>query len=81
MLLLFVAACRQSRPIIEPVEPGKQVTIGAVLPLSGDLAAFGEGGQQAVRLAVKEKDRRLRVAVRDSLGDASGAAKAVEELV
>jgi ABC-type branched-subunit amino acid transport system substrate-binding protein len=87
-LLLTAAAlspaCRQSRPIIDPAEPGARVTIGAVLPLTGNFKAFGEGGRQAVRLAAGELDKtdpRIRVAVRDSQGDVAGAVKAVEQLV
>ncbi len=80
-----LGGCRPSRPIIGSVKPGAPLTIGAALPLSGNLKAFGEGGRDAVRLAAGELDKRaeprIHAAVRDSLGDAAGAAKAVEALV
>jgi ABC-type branched-subunit amino acid transport system substrate-binding protein len=84
-LAISLAACRPSRPIIDPAEPGARVTIGAALPLSGRLKAIGEGGRDAVRLAAGELDERadprIQIAVRDTQGDAAGAAKAVEDLV
>lgn len=60
------------------------MTIGVALPLSGRLRAFGEGGRDAARLAagtVEDGDPRVRIAFRDTEGDAAGAAQAVEDLV
>jgi branched-chain amino acid transport system substrate-binding protein len=79
-LLCLSFACRTSRPISD--EP--KVTIGVALPLSGKLAAIGEGGRDAVRLAAGELDKAespIRIAVRDTQGEAAGAATAVEDLV
>src|SRR5688572_13800945 len=84
-LLIAAAACRPSRPIIDPADRDERVTVGAALPLSGRLKAFGETGRDTVRFAAGELDKTpedpLRIAVRDSEGDATGAAKAVEDLV
>jgi branched-chain amino acid transport system substrate-binding protein len=80
---LLIGACRTSRPIVE--KPAGQLTIGVALPLSGKLKSFGEGGRSAVRLAAGELDKsadsKIRVVVRDSRGDAAGAAQAVSELI
>jgi ABC-type branched-subunit amino acid transport system substrate-binding protein len=83
-LLLSIPACRLKRPIVGP-ERGGQPTIGVLLPLSGKLKAYGEGAKDVARLASgeldKKPDRRIRIVVRDTKGEAEGAAKAVEDLV
>ncbi|MCC7383314.1 MAG: penicillin-binding protein activator [Deltaproteobacteria bacterium] len=81
----WVNGCRSGRAIEKPTPPETRLTIGVLLPLSGKMKAFGAGGRDAVRLAIGELDRppssELRVVVRDSKGDAEGAAQAVEALV
>ncbi len=64
---------------------GAAGTVGAVLPLSGRLARFGEESLQGILLAAgvfgaDADGRRVRVAIRDSAGDPQRAAVAVAEL-
>ena len=67
------------------------VKIGALFPLTGDLAAEGESGLKGMRLAVEEVNAaggiqsmdgaRLTLVEMDSKGDAAGADAAVAQLV
>jgi ABC-type branched-subunit amino acid transport system substrate-binding protein/predicted negative regulator of RcsB-dependent stress response len=71
----------------QPPTPGRG-TVGAVLPLSGPYAAFGEESLQGLLLAARLVDSGdggargggLRVLVRDSGGEPDRAAAAVQEL-
>jgi ABC-type branched-subunit amino acid transport system substrate-binding protein/tetratricopeptide (TPR) repeat protein len=68
-----------------PATAGAAGTLGAVLPLSGRLARFGEESLQGILLAAgvfgaDGDGRRVRVVVRDSGGDPQRAALAVAEL-
>jgi branched-chain amino acid transport system substrate-binding protein len=84
-MALAIAACRPSRPLIDRADSDERATVGAALPLSGRLKAFGETGRDTVRFAAGELEKTpehpLKIIVRDSQGDASGAAKAIEDLV
>ncbi|HVO31569.1 MAG TPA: penicillin-binding protein activator, partial [bacterium] len=60
-------------------------TIGVAVPLSGDFEAYGQKALQSILLAAnvfgpEEKGEKVRVAVRDSAGDAGKAAQAIEDL-
>jgi ABC-type branched-subunit amino acid transport system substrate-binding protein len=84
-VVLAFAGCRQGRSIPSPTEPGVGRILGAVLPLSGKLAAFGERGRDAVRLAAGELDRGPdpgpTVRAGDSKGEGPAAAAAVAALI
>ncbi|MFO0728673.1 MAG: penicillin-binding protein activator [Myxococcota bacterium] len=60
-------------------------TVGVLVPSSGKLKAYGEAVLQAVRLAAGEADKKgateINIVVRDSKGDATEAAKAVQDFV
>jgi len=65
-----------------------EITIGSLLPMSGDLAAYGQCVQQGVQLAVKQLneaggplDMPLNVAFRDSQTDPTALRDAAEKLV
>src|SRR5678815_496915 len=54
-------------------------TVGVLLPLTGKYKAFGEAVMRGIRLALKGSD--LELVVKDTQGDGTRAASAVEELV
>jgi branched-chain amino acid transport system substrate-binding protein len=79
---LVIAGCGTgSRP-----ENPSAIRIGVVLPFSGQLAAWGEEGKQAIELAVEQAstspaNRAAKVLYEDSKGDASDAVRAFRKLV
>ncbi len=54
-------------------------TVGVLLPLTGKYKAFGEAVMRGIRLALKGSD--VELVVKDTQGDGTRAASAVEELV
>jgi branched-chain amino acid transport system substrate-binding protein len=54
-------------------------TIGVLLPLTGKYKAFGEAVMRGIRLGLRGSD--VEVVVKDTQGDPTRAARAVEELV
>ena len=54
-------------------------SIGVLLPLTGKYKAFGEAVMRGIRLGLKGSD--IEVVVKDTQGDGTRAARAVEELV
>lgn len=65
-----------------------EITIGSLLPMSGDLAAYGQCVQQGVNLAVKQLNEaggplgmKLNVVFRDSQTDPTALRDAAEKLV
>ena len=65
-----------------------EITIGSLLPMSGDLAAYGQCVQQGVNLAVKHVNEaggpagmKLKVVFRDSQTDPTALRDAAEKLV
>jgi branched-chain amino acid transport system substrate-binding protein len=54
-------------------------SIGVLLPLSGKYKAFGEAVMRGIRLALRGSD--VELVVKDTQGDGTRAARAVEELV
>ncbi|MFW6181443.1 MAG: ABC transporter substrate-binding protein [Spirochaetota bacterium] len=66
----------------------EEITIGALLPLSGDLAVYGQTVQKGVNLAVKQINEaggplgmRLKVVFRDSQTDPTALRDGAEKLV
>ncbi len=67
---------------------GGEITIGALLPLSGDLAEYGQNVQQGINLAVKQINEaggplgmELKVVFRDSQTDPTALRDGAEKLV
>lgn len=63
----------------------KQVTFGAILPLTGDVANWGEESRQGIDLALEEANRqstkyRFQVVFEDSKGSGSQAVAAARKL-
>jgi len=69
-------------------EVGEEITIGALLPLSGDLAVYGQCVQNGINLAVDHINaaggplgRKLKVIFRDTQTDPTALRDATEKLV
>lgn len=71
--LLLVSGCGETT--------SKTVEIGAILPLTGDGAKYGEEARNGIELALEEigKDK-MRVVYEDDLGTSSGAVSAFNKL-
>jgi len=96
ILFLFLASCfllpsilwaAGSKEGVEAEKPG-EVTIGGLLPLSGDLAVYGQEVQKGVSLAVKQLNAaggplgmKLKVVFRDTQTDPTALRDAAEKLV
>lgn len=80
---LLLAGCGS-----EEEASGGEITIGALLPLSGDLAEYGQNVQQGINLAVKQINEaggplgmELKVVFRDSQTDPTALRDGAEKLV
>src|SRR4051812_8030910 len=79
LALVFVSACaRHVGRTTGRASEANPHRIGALLPLSGPYAPFGEAVKRGLTLAFQGTNVELRV--RDSQGDATHAVSAVEEL-
>ncbi|MDH3197887.1 MAG: ABC transporter substrate-binding protein [Candidatus Krumholzibacteria bacterium] len=81
--LLTLASERRGAPVAGPPTQVDPNAIGLVLPITGQLSAYGRLFEQGVRLAVEEgagAGRTVRVVTADSKGTAVGAVKAVRRL-
>jgi branched-chain amino acid transport system substrate-binding protein len=58
LLLLGVTGCELKEKEDEPA--GREVTIGALLPLSGELSSMGESSQAALQIALEEVNEFLK---------------------
>ena len=82
--LLALASERRGAPVEGPPTRVDPNAIGVVLPITGQLSAYGRLFEQGVRMAVDERTgggRTVRVVTADSKGTAVGAVKAVRRLV
>jgi branched-chain amino acid transport system substrate-binding protein len=68
--------------------PGGQVTLGAVLPMTGDAATFGQNAFRGAKLAIDEENqaggidgKRIALRVEDSRGSAQNAVAAGRKLI
>jgi branched-chain amino acid transport system substrate-binding protein len=92
-LAMLAAGCQSQKKSEEKQTPATQaapIIIGDVMPLSGDIATFGQGANNGVKLAIDEanaaggvKGRKLEVQVYDTVGKpeeaAIAAARAITE--
>ena len=88
LAMVIAAGCQkkteQQAPAAAPATPAADagpIIIGNVMPLSGEIATFGQGANNGVKLAVDEanaaggvKGRKLEVVVFDTLGKPEEAA-------
>lgn len=81
--LLAVSTC--SLCSSEQTTEMPKITIGLVLPLTGDAGAFGRNVERGARLAVEQRSEedgtRWTVLAEDSQGDAKGAISAARKLL
>ena len=90
LIITILTGCTttQSTSTAESVE-SSTIRLGAILGLSGDIAAYGESQKKGIDLAIKEinagnylfKDYELKVIVEDSGDSADGAARAMTKLI
>ncbi|GAC1575215.1 MAG: hypothetical protein NVS3B7_07640 [Candidatus Elarobacter sp.] len=76
---------------VAPAAAAGSVKVGIVLPLTGNLAAFGKTSQEGLELAAKDINEhggiralggaKVELVVRDSTSDAAGAAEATTRLI
>jgi branched-chain amino acid transport system substrate-binding protein len=60
----------------------KEIKIGAILPLTGDGAKYGEEAKNGIELALEElKDSKIKVFYEDDQGTSGGAVNAFNKLV
>jgi len=85
---LVVAGGQKAPASTEGAAAQEEVTIGGLLPLSGDLAVYGQTVQKGVRLAVKQLNEaggplgmQLEVVFRDSQTDPTALRDSAEKLV
>lgn len=87
--LLTVAACGKDDPGAATVgggdAPAGAVKIGAVLPLSGQTATYGEEGLAGLRIAIDEinamEGPKIELIFKDDKGDSTETAKLVGQLI
>lgn len=76
IILLFCQNSAQLSPVLR---------IGAILPLTGDLAKYGQSGKKAIELAVKaynaNNDRKVRILYEDDKGEPKAAINAINKLI
>jgi branched-chain amino acid transport system substrate-binding protein len=85
---LVVAGGQKAPASTEGAAAKEEVTIGGLLPLSGDLAVYGQTVQKGVQLAVKQLNEaggplgmQLEVVFRDSQTDPTALRDSAEKLV
>lgn len=84
-VLLFSASCKRDRP---DGQEAQVVTIGGVLPLTGDAGTFGQNAARGIELAVSEANaqklipgKTIRFVAEDSRGNAADAVSATRKLI
>jgi branched-chain amino acid transport system substrate-binding protein len=78
-LLVFLGSQCSQKPT-----PAKEVTIGAILPLTGSLASLGEPERNALLLAVedaKQSGIQINLIIEDSKGSAPDGVSAMNKLI
>jgi branched-chain amino acid transport system substrate-binding protein len=69
-------------------QPGNELTIGVIFPLTGDAASYGEKGREAIDMAVSEVNavggcggRKARVIFEDTRADPATGLSAIRKLI
>ena len=83
VLAAFAGACLDKQPA-----ESEEIKIGAILPLTGDAASWGEMGKQGIDLAVDEinseggiKGKKIKVVYEDTQADPQKGVSAMRKLV
>ena len=85
--IIFISACTNlTSEVIKEKE--ESIKIGAILPLSGDSAFYGESAKQGIDVAVKEinsaggiNNKKVEVVYEDSEGTSKGGVSALSKLI
>jgi branched-chain amino acid transport system substrate-binding protein len=83
--LMFMTGCN-SASHKKTLKENNIIKIGAILPLSGDLAQYGESGKQGMEIALEEfrrdhKDLKCEIIVEDDKGDVKVALSGISKIV
>ena len=86
VVLVFIAVnCRRSN---NQPSPAQTITIGSILPLTGDASKYGQSAQQAIDLASQEinakggiKGTHVTIVYEDSQGNPKGTVSALQKLI
>lgn len=72
----------------QPAESGGEIVLGAVFPLTGDVASYGKAAQRGIDLAIEEvnadggvNSKRIRVIYEDTQGKSAPAISAAQKLI
>lgn len=86
--IIVIAALVIVLIFMQPTEETKEIRIGAVMPLTGDLATYGVPVQEGMKFALTEinanrgiKGRKLKIIFEDDLGEPKTAVAAFKKLV
>lgn len=64
---------------------GDVIKIGAILPLSGNMAKYGQSGKEAIQIAVenfnKTANRKVEVIYEDDIGEVKNGVSAINKLI
>ena len=77
LTLLFLPSCSKKQP------ETKEIKIGAILPLTGSAAPYGENAKRGIELAlseIKSKDKVVKILYEDSKTDPKEAVSALNKL-
>jgi len=86
IMVIMLAGCRQERTSQPPTTQQQTLKIGAVLPLSGDAAAYGQSAKSGMDLALEEinmttSGRRFVIVYEDSKADPKIGVASFQKLV
>jgi branched-chain amino acid transport system substrate-binding protein len=88
IMVIMLAGCpqkRTSQPPTLPTTKQQTIKIGAVLPLTGDLATYGQNARDGIELAKEEVNSKggikVEVVYEDSKGQPQAAVSAMQKLI
>ena len=85
VMMVMLAGCQQKQTQQPPRTQQRTVKIGAVLPLTGDLATYGRNAKEGIELAAEEVNLKggikVQVVYEDSKGQPQAAVSAVQKLI
>lgn len=67
VVIVLVVVITTMLVLLKTREEAKEIKIGAILPLTSDIAAYGENARNGILLAVEEINGRAALVVRKSV--------------